>query len=78
MLNSEINRKFLEAIGTSAATRILDTISKHYCVSSEQIREELTSEGAENILDYMTEPERSAAYALYLKNGFTLNPVRQK
>lgn len=78
MLNSEINRKFLEAIGTSAATRILDEIAKHYCVSSEEIRKEVTDEGAENILDYMTEPERSAAYVLYLRNGFSLNPAKQK
>ena len=72
MSNKEINTKFLEAIGWIAASMILNSIAKHYGSSVEIIREEVTGNGAQNILDYMIEPERSAAYVLYQKHGFAL------
>lgn len=72
MANNEINAKFLQAIGSTAAALILNAIAKHYGVSADAIREEVTAEGAENILDYMTGPERSAAYVLYQKHDFAL------
>lgn len=72
MTNNEINLKFMEAIGCIATSMILNSISKHYATSVEIIREEVTDKGAKNILDYMIEPERSAAYVLYQKHGFVL------
>lgn len=72
MSNSEINAQFLNAIGSIAASMVLNAIAKHYGVSADDIRKELTGEGAEKILDYMTDPERSAAHVLYLKHGFAL------
>lgn len=72
MANNEINAQFLNAIGPIAASMVLNAIGKNYGVSAESIRDEVTGEGAENILDYMTEPERSAAYVLYQRHGFTL------
>jgi DNA-binding phage protein len=72
MANNEINAQFLKAIGSIAASMILNAIAKHYGVSEDDIRKELTGDGAENILDYMTGSERSAAHVLYQKHGFAL------
>lgn len=72
MANSEINAQFLKAIGSIAASMVLNAIAEHYEVSADDIYKEVTGEGAEKILDYMTGPERSAAHVLYQKYGFAL------
>ena len=72
MTYNKINVKFMEAIGSIATSMILNSIAKNNGSTVEIIREEVTGKGAQNILDYMIEPERSAAYVLYQKHGFVL------
>ncbi|WP_087864229.1 hypothetical protein [Comamonas thiooxydans] len=72
MANHEINAKFLQVIGAADAASILNSIATHYGESVDAIRAEVTGEGAENILDYMTGPERAAAHVLYQMHGFKL------
>lgn len=74
MTNAEINKKFLASVDAKSKDMILSAIAKHYGYgeSTEEIYEELVGPDAENILDYMVEPERSAAYVLYQRHGFKL------
>lgn len=76
MTNAEINRKFLTVIDSKSKTLIVDSIAKNYGCSSNEILEELLDEEAENILDYMNGPERTAAYCLYQRHGFQPHDLR--
>lgn len=72
MTNAEINKKFLAAVDAKSKDMILASIAKHYGISPAEMYDELIDADAENILDYMTGPERTAAYALYQRHGFKL------
>ena len=72
MTNAEINKKFLAAVDAKSKDMILSAIAKHYGISPAEMYDELIDEDAENVLDYMVEPARSAAYALYQRHGFKL------
>ncbi|MDQ2077457.1 hypothetical protein [Marinimicrobium sp. ABcell2] len=60
----EINRKFLDTITAEAKELILNSIAKHYAITQQAVLDEVTGEGAEHLLEYMVEPERSGASAL--------------
>ncbi len=72
MTNAEINKKFLATVDAKSKDMILASIAKRYGISPAEMYDELVDEDAENILDYMTGPERTAAYALYQRHGFKL------
>ena len=72
MTNAEINKKFLATVDAKSKDMILASIAKHYGISPAEMYDELVDEDAENILDYMTGPERTAAHALYQRHGFKL------
>lgn len=72
MNNAEINKKFLAAVDAKSKDMILSAIAKHYGITPAEMYDELIDEDAENILDYMTGAERSAAYVLYQRHGFKL------
>ena len=72
MSNAEINKKFLAAVDAKPKDMILSAIAKHYGISPAEMYDELIDVDAENVLDYMVEPERSAAYVLYQRHGFKL------
>jgi hypothetical protein len=72
MTNAEINKKFLAAVDAKSKDMILSAIAKHYGISPAEMYDELIDADAENVLDYMVEPERSAAYVLYQRHGFKL------
>lgn len=69
MNNSEINKNFLCSIDPKIKTEILENIAAHYCVSNECAYSEVTEDGAEHLLDYMTGPKRSAAGILMKCHG---------
>ena len=48
---------------------ILENIAKNYGISAQDALAEVTDSEAENLLDYMTEPARSAASVLMQKHG---------
>ena len=75
-MNAKINKAFLNF--TDAATRaaILQNVASHYEISVDEAYEELTSGGAEHLLDYITDPLRwQIARAMrplhYSEIGFT-------
>lgn len=72
MTNAEINKKFLAAVDAKSKDMILSAIAKHYGITPAEMYDELIDADAENVLDYMVEPERSAAYVLYQRHGFKL------
>jgi hypothetical protein len=72
MTNAEINKKFLAAVDAKSKDMILSAIAKHYGITPAEMYDELIDVDAENVLDYMVEPERSAAYVLYQRHGFKL------
>lgn len=63
------NARFLSVIDAGAKAEILGGIAKHYGISPEEALEEVTDEGAEHLLDYMVEPQRSAASVLMQAHG---------
>ena len=48
---------------------ILDAIAEHYGIRRTEAYSEVTGEGAEHLLEYMTEPHRSAARVLMQRYG---------
>ena len=63
------NSEFLTAIDPESKRAILDSIAYHYEVSSERIEAEVLNSDAEDILEYLVEPMRSAAYVLKQRHG---------
>lgn len=64
MNNAQINRVFLAAIDAKTKGAILESIAKHYGISQEAAFDEVVDNEAEHLLDYLTEPTRSAASVL--------------
>lgn len=65
--NGKSNSDFLNKIDAGAKDKILKNIAKHYDISPKEALAEVTDAEAESLLDYMVEPERSAAAALMKK-----------
>ena len=66
------NAEFLASITQQAKTAIIDSIACHYGITSDEAMDEVTDDEAENLLEYMVEPQRSAASVLMQKHGFTV------
>jgi len=64
-----INAQFLAALNAQAKSDILDSIAKHYGITAGEAYAEVTGDEAEHILDYMREPQRSAALVLMQRHG---------
>ena len=60
MNNAQINAKFLAATDSATKAAVLANIAKHYGITSAEAYAEVTDEGAEHLLDYVTGPERAA------------------
>jgi hypothetical protein len=65
--NSENTRQFLALIEAKPKAEILENIANHYGISVQEALEEVTGEGAEHLLDYMTGPTRAVASALMFR-----------
>ncbi len=68
--NADINKRFLAATDSKTKNAIVQAIARHYGISADKVIEEITGDDAEHILDYMTEPERSAAHIVMKRHGF--------
>ena len=64
MTHAETTRAFLAAITPEAKDMILGNIAAHYGITNEAVFAEVTDPGAENLLDYITGPERAATSVL--------------
>ena len=60
---------FLAKIDSKSKAMILENIAKNYGISAQAALAEVTDSESENLLDYMTEPARSAASVLMQKYG---------
>jgi len=58
------NEQFLSVISSEAKELILGSIATHYGITPEAAYAEVTNVAAEDLLDYMVEPQRSAALVL--------------
>ena len=63
------NKAFLDAIDGRTRSEILKAIAKHYDITEAQALDEVTDPEAENLLDYLTEPIRSATNVLMKRKG---------
>lgn len=70
LTNAQITAAFLAATDAKAKAAILDNIAQHYGITAAEAFDEVTGEGAEHLLDYVTGPERAAARVLMQRRGF--------
>lgn len=63
------NAKFLAAIDANSKAEILASIAKHFGISAQEAQDEVSGDDAEHLLDYMLEPQRSAASVLMQAHG---------
>jgi len=63
------NQQFLSVIDGKAKALILESIAVHYGITSQEAYGEVTDSEAEHLLDYMVEPQRSAASVLMQRHG---------
>lgn len=66
---ANLNERFLAVIDSEAKILILDSIAKHYGITSAEAFAEVIDTEAEHLLDYMVEPQRSAASVLMQRHG---------
>ena len=71
MTNATINSRFLAATDTKTRSQILGAIAKHYGIDTQAAYAEVIDEDAEHLLDYLTEPVRSAARVVMARHGFS-------
>jgi phosphohistidine phosphatase SixA len=70
MQNQERNKLFLNLVDKDTRNEIVNSIATHYGTDAESIIEELTdNDEAEHLLEYMTEPQRTATSALMLRHN---------
>lgn len=63
------NAKFLAVIDSATRDEILAGIGKHYGLNAKAAYDEVANESAEHLLDYLVEPQRTAASALMQRHG---------
>jgi hypothetical protein len=69
---SNANKGFLNAIGLQFKNQILNNIANHYRITPEEAYEEVTTDGTENILEYIN-GSGSRLIALTLWNNYLLS-----
>ena len=67
MKNSAINQAFLASTTKEMKSAILSNIAKHYGINIYEAELELYDDEAENIMDYITGPERAVISIIYQK-----------
>lgn len=64
------NAEFLSVLDHPTRTGILDAVAVHYGTKRAEILSELIGEGAEHLLEYLTEPTRTKVLGLMQERGF--------
>lgn len=74
MENYQITKLFFRLTDAKSKLFILRTISNNYggSISVQEAENEVTSPGAEHLLDYLGEPVRMATHVLMQKHGLGL------
>ncbi len=74
MSHAKLNKKFLQVAPKATTDAVLNSIAKHYGTTVADIKDELTHEDAESILDYIPESGmRRAVSVLMQKYGLRAN-----
>ncbi len=63
------NAQFLKVVDQATRIEILRSIAAHYGITPDEAYGEVTDAEAEHLLDYMVEPQRSAASILMQRHG---------
>ena len=71
MSNAQMNKAFFAVIDAKTKTEVLLNISEHYGISKLEALEEVTSDDAEHLLDYVTGPMRAATSVLFQRHRIT-------
>lgn len=69
MSNAQKNAAFLAATDSQTKKVVLANIAAHYGINSADVLDEVTGEGAEHLLDYVTGPERAAVSLLMKRHN---------
>jgi hypothetical protein len=69
MTHAERTKAFFNATTRRTVNMVLDHIAAHYGCDRAAAHAEVTHDEAHNLLDYMTEPHRSAAYVVMQGHG---------
>lgn len=75
--NGERNRRMLQVLADAdrrIANQVVSNIAAHYGIPTQQVFDEIFDAGAENLMDYVTEPVRSAASVILQKKGMMSRP----
>ena len=69
---ADINHRFLSTLDSKTKGVILANIANHYGTTTDAILSEVTGEGAEHLLDYITGPIRSTVHLMMRQKGCSL------
>lgn len=75
--NGERNRRMMQVLADAdrrIANQVVSNIAAHYGIPTQQVFDEIFDAGAENLMDYVTEPVRSAASVILQKKGMMSRP----
>ncbi len=67
MSNAKLNKKFLQVAPKATIDSVLNSIAKHYGTTVADIKDELTHEDAESILDYIPESGMRRAVSVLMQ-----------
>lgn len=70
--NGERNRRLMQVLANAdrrIANQVVSNIAAHYGIPTQQVFDEIFDENAEDLMDYVTEPVRSAAFAILQRKG---------
>jgi hypothetical protein len=68
-MNNEATAAFLAAIDAKTKDAVLNNIATNYGISPSEAFAEVTDNVAEHLLDYLTEPVRTATKVLMARHG---------
>jgi hypothetical protein len=69
MTNATITKEFLSTTDAETQASVINAIAKHYGCSQDEAFAEITDKDAEHLLDYLTEPVRSAIHLIMKRHG---------
>jgi len=65
MNNPDITKRFFAVTDAKTKSTVLKAIANHYGISPKEAEEEVTGDGAESLLDYLTGSTRTAIHVLF-------------
>ena len=75
--NGDKNRRLMQVLADAdrrIANQVVSNIAAHYDIATKQVFDEIFDAEAEDLMDYLTEPVRSAAFVILKKKGMMSRP----